>query len=304
MRTMRYPNAYDGIKKIYMAELLSLISAVLAAVGVLIMLAGLGTSSVNGGAAAGAGLAVSGGLFVLVTGILMLISFIVYIMGVTCAARDEQSFHTAMIAILAGIITSVVGTIFAGNVVISCIATIVSHVCEIVAFVFCITGIRHLAEAIGDNRVAEKSDKLLKLIIAVYVISIALTAATSFAAPSGILSSILSVVASICAVVAYFMYLFLLGDAKKMLAAAGQAGREETLKAADAPAAYQAQEAVQAEETQSAQEAVQAEETQSAQEAPADAAPAAPEAQEGETAAPADPQEAVEQPVTSKPFES
>ena len=213
---MRFPNAFKGVSRIYLAEILSLIATIIGIVSVIVVFAGAGTAAAGNGGT-GAGLAVGGGLFLAITAILMLASFIINIIGVSNASQDEPAFRTAMIFIVVGTLCSIVAGIFSGNPVIYSIATIVSRVSEILVFWFSINGISNLAVAMEDNEIYERADSLAKLILGVYIVVIILTIVTSFVLLPLFLTSIISIVTSICMIVAYFMYLSLLSGAKSML---------------------------------------------------------------------------------------
>ena len=213
---MRFPNAYKGVSRIYLAEILSLIAAILGIVSAAVVLAGAGAAATGNGGL-GTGFAIGGGLFLAVTTLLMLASFLINIIGVSNASHDEPAFKTALIFILVGIICSIVGAIFSGNVIVSSIAAIVGRVSEILVFWFCINGISNLAAALGNNTVYEKADSLAKLILGVYVVVIILTIITSFVALPALLVGIITIITSVCMIVAYFMYLSLLSRAKRML---------------------------------------------------------------------------------------
>lgn len=212
---MRFPNAYKGVSRIYLAEILSLIAAILGIISAVVVLAGAGSAAAGNG---GTGLVVGGGLFLTITMILMLASFIINIIGVSNAAQDEPAFKTAMIFILVGILCSILGGVLASNLVVYSIASIVSRVCEILVFWFSINGISNLAVALENNEIYERADSLAKLILGVYIAVIILTIVTSFIALPFFLSTVISIVTSICLIVAYFMYLSLLSGAKNMLA--------------------------------------------------------------------------------------
>ena len=213
---MRFPNAYKGVSRIYLAEILSLVAAIFGIVSAIVVLSGAGVAAV-GNRGVGAGLAIGGGFFLVVTAILMLASFIINIIGVGNASKDDPAFRTAMIFIVVGLLCSIIGSFFAGNPVIYSITTIVSRISEILVFWFCINGISNLAAALGNNTVYEKADSLAKLILGVYVVVIILTIITSFVALPALLVGIITIITSVCMIVAYFMYLSLLSRAKRML---------------------------------------------------------------------------------------
>lgn len=214
---MKFPNAYDGISKIFLAELLAIVAAICTVIGAILVLSGVGAESV-GSEALGGGLAIGGGIFVLATAVLMVISFILNILGVSHASKDEEGFKSALIAIIVGIVAVVVSAIFSKNVTLATICSIVSKICEILVFWFCISGIINLAEKLRDNNVRNKAESLIKLIVGMYAIGIVLAIINAFVTFAPFIENVINVAAAVCSIIAYFMYLSLLSSAKKMLA--------------------------------------------------------------------------------------
>lgn len=218
---MRFPNAYKGVSRIYLAEILSLVAAILGIVSAIVVLAGAGAAAAGSGGT-GAGLAIGGSFFLAVTTVLILAGFIINIIGVSNASHDEPAFKTALLFIVLGILCSIVGSIFAGNPVIYSIALIVSRISEILVFWFCINGISNLAVALKNNEIYERADSLAKLILGVYIVVIVLTIVNAFVVLPIFINGIISIVTSVCMIVAYFMYLSLLGGAKRMLSVSSE----------------------------------------------------------------------------------
>ena len=103
---MRYPNAAKGIKKIFLAEILSIIAAVLC-VGVLVLLAVSHVNLNESGDVLRDKLKASGMstpflIYSLGTLVLFLFSYILNMAGITQAAHDEESFRRALWAAVAG----------------------------------------------------------------------------------------------------------------------------------------------------------------------------------------------------------
>ena len=214
---MRYPNAYKGGSQIYKAELIAILAVICTGIGAILAIFGVGVADV-GSEAVGAGFAITGGLFVIATAVLMLVSYILNIIGVGNAAKDESGFRSAMIAIIIGIVASIVAGIFANKEVVCLIAQLVSRICDVMVFWFCIGGIRNLAVKMNDRNIANKADSFTKLIIGIYIAGIVLAIIGSFVKVGGFLDGFIDVAASVCSIVAYLSYLALLRDAKDMLA--------------------------------------------------------------------------------------
>ena len=214
---MRYPNAYKGVSQIYKAELIAILAVICTGIGAILAIFGVGVADV-GSEAVGAGFAITGGLFVMATAVLMIVSYILNIVGVGNAAKDEVGFRSAMIAIIIGIVAAIVAGIFANNEIVFLIAQLVSRICDIMVFWFCIGGISNLAEKLNDRAVVNKTDSFTRLIIGIYIAGIVLAVIGTFVRGGGFLDGFIDVVGSVCSIVAYLAYLSLLRDAKDMLA--------------------------------------------------------------------------------------
>ena len=214
---MRYPNAYKGVSQIYKAELIAILAVICTGIGAILAIFGVGVADV-GSEAVGAGFAITGGLFVMATAVLMIVSYILNIIGVGNAAKDEVGFRSAMIAIIIGIVAAIVAGIFANNEIVFLIAQLVSRICDIMVFWFCIGGISNLAEKLNDRAVVNKTDSFTRLIIGIYIAGIVLAVIGTFVRGGGFLDGFIDVVGSVCSIVAYLAYLSLLRDAKDMLA--------------------------------------------------------------------------------------
>ena len=214
---MRYPNAFKGVSQIYKAELIAILAVICTGIGAILAIFGVGVADV-GSEAVGAGFAITGGLFVIATAVLMIVSYILNIIGVGNAAKDESGFRSAMIAIIIGIVASIVAGIFSNKEVVCLLAQLVSKICDIMVFWFCIGGIRNLADKMNDRNIANKADSFTKLIIGIYVAGIVLAIIGSFVKVGGFLDGFIDVAGAVCSIVAYLSYLSLLKGAKDMLA--------------------------------------------------------------------------------------
>ena len=107
---MTFPNGYQGVKKLFTAEILQLICA-----GCLI-LTGIAFLIGAGAAAAGSGsgaltLDVFGMIFLIATIVLPLIAYIISLVGLHQAAKDDENFRIAFIFAIIGLVLTVVAGI-------------------------------------------------------------------------------------------------------------------------------------------------------------------------------------------------
>lgn len=213
-----YTNAYEGVKKIYKAEILALIAAILMLMGSIFSATGLQAGEET---ASGNGLLIGGGLIVIIAAILSIIASILNIIGVNRAAEDETAFKNALIALLAGIAASIVVSAFSGNATISSIGKSVSNVTEIMASYFICTGIINLADRLNDSAVSASGKKVRSILMGIWTASAVLNILTILFGANETMQAVIgitAIVAVIISIVAYFLYIRLLGKAKNMLA--------------------------------------------------------------------------------------
>lgn len=221
-----FPNAAAGVKKIYTAEILSLIAAVLgffASIAFLAFSGAAGTAiaedEISDAAVTGM---VAGGALTVVLGIgvavLTLIAFILKLIGINKAKLDEPYFNSAFIFVLVGIGVSVLAAIFTSSETLNGIFSAVSNIASLCVTICIIKGIINVAKRSQNNALADKGTSVLKLIAAVYIISIIsnlLSAIFKSSQALQTIAGILGLIAGVVAVVYYFIYLSLLSKAKK-----------------------------------------------------------------------------------------
>ncbi len=144
-----------------------------------------------------------------------LISFILTIVGLVKASKDDDGFKTALAFIILAVVATIVGSCFQSS------NTFIYNICT--TFVTChvILGIISLADQLGDDAVAEKGRSLFKVIIAVYVIAIIGVASYTFVLINpalAVIAYVIVCISMVVSIVSYFLYLSLLSKAKKMLA--------------------------------------------------------------------------------------
>ena len=115
---MKFPNAAKGVKKIFTAEILSLIGQILAAVSTIAVLIAILTSGITveslktgNGFEGLVGFLLIAGIAWIVMGIFMFIAMIIRIVGIAQARRDEDNFTAALVFQIMSIVTTLL-TIF------------------------------------------------------------------------------------------------------------------------------------------------------------------------------------------------
>lgn len=223
---MRFPKAYQGVKKIFTAEILSLIGAVCALVAAIIT-AVIIVSIVNqSGSSVGYGIE-GVGLIVLAiaSGVLPVIGYIMKLVGMKQAGNDEPRFNQAFIIAIFALILTVLSSVFSsmnvGGGIADNIVNIFIKLADIFITVFIIGGIQNLAVRIGREDLVDLGSKLLMTIIIVYVLAILGNLVPVFFGQndqSQAFVGILGIFVAILDIAAYIIFLVYLGKAKKALA--------------------------------------------------------------------------------------
>lgn len=232
---MKYPNAAKGVKKIFTAKILELISIICMAAALicalLLFVSAANNSNAGAGASAIAAMIFLGGALILLT-----IGAIMMLVGLIQAGRDEASFKSALICILGEIIALAIATIISANSAAGMsgpvldlaaaggsisLSHLITSISNLLITVFIITGIIRLADQLNDGSVSAKGSNVLKIIVVVNVlVIIADIIALIFGANPATAATcgILLIVALVLQIIQFFMYLSLLSNGKNMLA--------------------------------------------------------------------------------------
>lgn len=211
-----FKNARDGIGKIYISELMMLIASVITLIGTVVGMATVQTSTTE---ASETDLAVLG-VFVLVFAIVALIAFILNIVGLAKARKDEENFNKAFMLTFVGLAASIVSSFFSNNKNLSDSFNVVIDLIWLLVTIFIIIGVVSLAKQTNHSAVAQKGENLLKVIIGVEILALVIKAVgviCAIAKTGQTVTVILSMIAGAVTVVYHIIYITLLGNAKKML---------------------------------------------------------------------------------------
>ena len=215
---MRFPNAYRGVKKIWLAEMLMLPAAIVGIIMVIVMAAN--------GTMVGEDIVINEGVKTpiavlgIVTAVIALVAFILNLIGLINANNDDSAFRIALLVTILGIAASAISAIWSNNETLNKWMDTALTICSMFASYYVLTGIANLAEKMSDaatKAVALKSRTLVegsfcatalfKLIISIFKIQNGST-----------ISTILAVIALLLELVSYILYLRALSKGKKMLA--------------------------------------------------------------------------------------
>lgn len=214
---MTFQNGYHGVKKVFTAQILKIISSILMLAGSAILLAAASAEMAD------SMLFVS--LVLLIAGfVVSLIAYIINIVGLHQSGKDDYYMQTAFYFAIFALIINAVSIIFSalnvGGGVADNISTTFTYLCDIVIILHVVRGIGSFAEQLGDEKIISLGNKLFILI----AIMITLGAITSllpvfFGTSDSALKveGVFALVSSLAMLVAYIVYLVYLGKGVKML---------------------------------------------------------------------------------------
>jgi hypothetical protein len=215
---MRFPNAYRGVKKIWLAEMLMLLAAIVGIV--IVIVAAMNGSMVGEDIVISEGVKTPIAILGIVTAVILLIGFILNLIGLINANNDDSAFRIALLVTILGVVASAISAIWSNNETLNKWMDTAITICSMFASYYVLTGIANLAEKMSDaatKALALKSRTLVegsfcatalfKLIISIFKIQNGST-----------ISTILAVVALLLELVSYILYLRALSKGKKMLA--------------------------------------------------------------------------------------
>lgn len=217
---MRFPNAANGVKKLFTAEILSLISTFAMIIAVcLAVVAAAGSNAQNitsGTVAAGMGTII----LMAAAAVLAIIAGILALIGLIQASKDEVAFKTALIATIISLVAAVIMGIFSRYSVVQSICQCIQNIMSVVVTVFVIQGIINLAGRLKEREIAAKGKTLMTILIVIFALAFvaSLISAIFGGALASTIAGIIALVALVLDLIGYIIYLTLLAKAKKMLA--------------------------------------------------------------------------------------
>ena len=214
---MKFPNAYKGIGKIYLAELLQLIGVVLLAIGVAVGFFGM-KSEGQVEAAVTSSLALGAFLSMLPGIILPMISLILSIIGLNEASKDEPTqlrtaFISSIAALALAIIASVIQSVNGDSNLLSSFFELLSTLASLFVTIFTVGGISKLMTRIGRNDLVNRGNQILWLLVGAQIFE-----HIARMLPQGTFALILSFAGLMFSVVMYFLYLGFLNHSRNALA--------------------------------------------------------------------------------------
>ena len=210
---MEFENAKIGLRKVYNAQILSIIASIIGIVGTVVMTV-LG-KAIQSGAENYNSSDIISVIFLIVAGIIGIIAFILNFVGIGRTSKDDESFKNALIMLVIAIAASVIGSAiqnkFPGT------AKYLDYLHDLATlFVsyYVIGGCMSIAEKKNDVNLAATCKTARTFIIVAWVITIVLEFLSG--AVNGFVT-VIAIVGALCEIVAYFIYLVILSKTLKIL---------------------------------------------------------------------------------------
>lgn len=210
---MEYENSRTGLRKVYNAQILSIIAAIIGIVSVVVM-AILG-KAIQSNAEEINNTDLISVLFLIAAGVVSIIAFFLNFVGVGKASRDDESFKNALIMLVVGIGASVLSSALQSRL--PSLAKYLDYLHDIsTLFVsyYVIGGCMSIAEKKKDVNLAATCKTARTFIIVAWIITLVLEFLSG--AVSGFVA-VLAIVAAICEIVAYIIYLVILSKTLRIL---------------------------------------------------------------------------------------
>lgn len=205
---MHYPNALSGIRALRTAKLISVWLIVITVV--MLVAAAVGRE-------ASVGIIAILGLIVLVLGI---VGLVMELVGVSRAAKDHSIFRSARTAIIIEIICSVISAFLDSKSFPAKLLDLVESVCSLCATILIVKGIIALAESLHRGDMADRGQKLIRIILTVVILGLILNFLETILPENlgtAIFLLIIALVSLVLSLVELVLFLRYLKDAVAML---------------------------------------------------------------------------------------
>lgn len=220
---MNYPDALRGIKKIYTSEILLLLAGLLGGMASVFGVQATQQIAENGAEGLDIGTAFGVMIPVLASGIIAVIATIIEFFGLKDASNENEYFKNGYIYAIIGLILSIALSILSYMKVsdmVSDLGKLASNFIQMVVTFYVITGIKDLAEKLGDMDMVSRGKKTFNIYAAAIICASLVELAVSLLQDNArtLVVGILGAVTLILMIVGYALYLIYLSKAKKMLA--------------------------------------------------------------------------------------
>lgn len=197
---MNYPNAAGGLKLMFLAQILTIVGAVVTVVGGVLALATAGLLSI----------------VVLLGSLLMLAAGILDIAGLYKAGADDQGYRGALIfALIAVVVSIIMGWVDQSGILYSLLSIVDSILTFLVVNAVCQTT-GNLLHSMGKDDLAARGATVSKLYLICTVITVVCILVGAIPIVN-VLAGLASIVGGIITLVGYVLYLGFLNSGSKAL---------------------------------------------------------------------------------------
>ena len=210
---MEFENAKIGLRKVYNAQILSIIASIIGIVSAAVM-AVLGKAIESNGGSVNTTDVISV-IFLIVAGIIAIIAFILNFVGIGRTSKDDESFKNALIMLVIAIAASVISSALQSRF--PSTAKYLDYLHDIATLLVTyhvIGGCKSIAEKKNDVNLAATCKTARTFIIVAWVITIVLEFLSG--AVNGFVT-VIAIVGGLCEIVAYIIYLVILSKTLKIL---------------------------------------------------------------------------------------
>ena len=220
---MTYPNAANGVGKLFTAQILLIIAAILGAVSAVVSAAvtinNMGNAD-NLGAFVSTGLTglLAVGIIALAFLVIYIIAFIIQLIGLAKAGKDENMIKIAFILTLVNLLLTIVAAVLSSSApTASSVLRLAVTVIQVLINVLTIMGISNLAGSLGNEKIVRSG----KVLIVIVLITQILGAVLNFVAQKALaVAGVMALISLVLMLIGYIMYLIFLSRSKKFLATA------------------------------------------------------------------------------------
>lgn len=213
---MSFPHAAKGISKIFISELITLISGI--ALFVMLMLSAAKVKGTENGILIG--LSIAGAVFV--------VAFILKVIGYFQAARDEERFTRAIIFAVIFVVLLIAANFLQSqkDVVMQWIYTIILVAAETMQLMFWVStigGMGELSYKCRDEGLVRRGNTILKILSAIYTLNVILIILNRIFVfflsdkITGTISMIITAVVAVLSLIQYILYITYLANVSGML---------------------------------------------------------------------------------------
>ena len=210
-----FPNARRGVKKLFIAEILTIFAAILSLAATVIVAIPQMKESAPG--------QIVLTIFAIAALFFIVVGFLLHIFGLFQGGRDSGHFRVAFWAAIFALVFAIAGNVLKGTVLdlpwLSTIFSTLSQVLNAFVIIYVISGIASMAVRIGRLDVARRGTIMIWIILGLYIVSALLTFLSGFfvSEPFVTFVAVISIVSAVVELVIYIAYLFYLLTATKIL---------------------------------------------------------------------------------------